>query len=460
MTNEFENLDKLFRKVTEGAEKSPPPYVWDKINSGLNHLHNRRKIRMLWLSAASFALLAAFGTGYFIALNRVKQPAVAVRQEAATLQPSVAPEKFQEEVLKTTPSAPGIVLKTVKPEKKAGLFQEKNTTVNTTGNQTPVVTSQQFTEQKEYLQNQPVKVFENQNIIAENLSLVHDSINEKTEIKNADKLFEPEKKNRSGRIRITAYGTPVLAYRNISNSGSNLYTLYNTVDYSLAENSAKDDRSYYNTIESPLIAFSGGMNVEFRLSNRISLTSGLHYGQYGQKNQEIFIYDDEMNAVNSIINSSAGDIQLNTTAASLQNDLREPSYLVEKDHYGTSIYMSPSQLSTRFSFLEIPVSVRYFLSGKSDMFYGNIGIAPAVLTSNVAILEGTHDKSIGSTQQIKPLNFTGFAGFGFNYSVLEEKLKFNIEPQFRYMLSPVSSVGYIRHHPYTFGLQTGLTYSF
>lgn len=74
MQNYNKNIDKLFRDKLNDFEADVPSFVWDNITEKLD---NKKRIRALYYIsgiAASVLILIAFGAGYLLTQNTMKQP--------------------------------------------------------------------------------------------------------------------------------------------------------------------------------------------------------------------------------------------------------------------------------------------------------------------------------------------------------------------------------------------------
>jgi hypothetical protein len=67
--------------------------------------------------------------------------------------------------------------------------------------------------------------------------------------------------------------------------------------------------------------------------------------------------------------------------------------------------------------------------------------------------------SIGKTEGLSQINFSSSIGLGFEYSI-SEKISLNLEPTFRYYLTPIGGLVGSSVHPYSFGVFSGLSYKF
>jgi len=69
LNNSKDNIGKLFRDAVEGFDEDLPSRVWDNVNCKLKK-DNKRKKTIFYLSvAASIAVIIAFSSGYYMALN-------------------------------------------------------------------------------------------------------------------------------------------------------------------------------------------------------------------------------------------------------------------------------------------------------------------------------------------------------------------------------------------------------
>jgi hypothetical protein len=67
--------------------------------------------------------------------------------------------------------------------------------------------------------------------------------------------------------------------------------------------------------------------------------------------------------------------------------------------------------------------------------------------------------SIGKTDGLSNVNFSSSLGLGFEYN-FSGKISLNLEPTFRYYLTPLGGLVGSSIHPYSFGVFSGLSYKF
>ena len=119
-----------------------------------------------------------------------------------------------------------------------------------------------------------------------------------------------------------------------------------------------------------------------------------------------------------------------------------------------------NSLFQNFSYIEMPVILRYKLIDKSVDFNLIGGLSYNLLVNNSVhtVIDGSK-YTIGKTAGLNPFMVSSSMGMGIEYS-LSEKFSLNLEPTFRYYLNPFGEIPGLRIHPYSFGVFSGLSYKF
>jgi hypothetical protein len=68
-------------------------------------------------------------------------------------------------------------------------------------------------------------------------------------------------------------------------------------------------------------------------------------------------------------------------------------------------------------------------------------------------------EEIGDVEYVKSVNYSGNAGLGFIYAIAKN-FSLSLEPRFRYYLNSINTSLLPPTRPYTFGIMTGVNYSF
>lgn len=236
-------------------------------------------------------------------------------------------------------------------------------------------------------------------------------------------------------------------------------------------NSGSDELSkQLMTSEQAQISYSGGVAFSYKISKRFSVQSGLYYASLGQK----------VDGINSFggfkqFNNTKGDhyFEVLTTAGTIHSDNPDVFLNAEgTDRISTSFtndFFDPdkaslpylnSSLNQNFRYLELPVVLRYKVVDKmiGINLIGGLSYNLLVHNSVYTTIDGNR-YFIGDTKGLNPLTLSSSLGMGMEYN-FSDKLSLNLEPTFRYYLSPfsVSTGSYI--HPYSFGIFSGVSYKF
>ena len=222
--------------------------------------------------------------------------------------------------------------------------------------------------------------------------------------------------------------------------------------------------------EQSSLSYSGGVAVTYKISKRLSVQSGLYYSSMGQEVDGInsfggfqkYVYTKgdrsfEVRTTSGTVYTNNPDVFLiaaspdNRVISNITNDVFDPKK--------ASLLPLSNTLRQNFSYLELPVVLRYRIIDKSiDInLIGGLSYNMLVNNSVFAIVDGAR-YSIGKTEGINPVSFSSSIGMGMEYN-FSSKLSLNLEPTFRYYLNPFIQDGSIMH-PYSFGIFSGFSYKF
>jgi len=218
--------------------------------------------------------------------------------------------------------------------------------------------------------------------------------------------------------------------------------------------------SFSDNPKNPGINLSYGVNVGYRITERLTLRSGLH---------------------NSVMNYSTGDITYTVTTqnetASTQigstgnstsiivYDRFNPADLSEVDDVrkefagGSQTSAFDGEINQRLSYAEVPVEMSYRLMDSKFRLSVIGGFSTLFIQENeIIITDGDNRVSLGQDPTFNDLNFSLNTGLGVAYD-LTEYLGLRVEPQFKYQLRAQNN-NQADFRPFTIGLQTGLFYRF
>ena len=119
-----------------------------------------------------------------------------------------------------------------------------------------------------------------------------------------------------------------------------------------------------------------------------------------------------------------------------------------------------SDIQQVFRYLEMPVVLRYKVIDRKLGLNLSGGVAYGLLVDNAAYTgEGSDLIRVGHTEGINMHNISSQLGLGMEYD-LSRKITFNLEPVFRYYMTPLSDITGSLYKPYSLGFWSGFSFKF
>jgi hypothetical protein len=438
MADRSKYVDIFFRNGLKEFEVLPPPDVWENIQPVLRK--KERSLNLYRLVAVATILISLSGFSYWITSqisDDFRGPAISLNQESipdgsylarnntVMIQPvriPIAISRNTETIIANEPRSEEInSLKIVTPALLSVLLNE-----NKAGRSIkPVFSYSEISMKAKYSGIE-------QNIMPD-LSKV-------TEKQNAG----------INRWSLSAMASP------------NYYSSFNS-----GKSQASSDLS---NAEKSLVSYSGGMEVSYKLNKRVSIQSGLFYSSIGKEVTGIGAFSGFNKYYNAKGGSEFSVQTSNGTIVATNSDiyLRDNVASRVTTRYSAEVF-DPSKanlayidnsINQSFNYLEIPVMFKYkAIDRKIDVtLVGGLSYNMLVGNSAYANVDGVK-YSIGKTEGLSPVNFSSSVGLGFEYD-LSRKISFNLEPTFRYYLTPLNDMAGSSGHPFGFGVFTGLSYKF
>jgi hypothetical protein len=223
--------------------------------------------------------------------------------------------------------------------------------------------------------------------------------------------------------------------------------------------------------EKPVISYTGGVSLAYKVSRRFTVQSGVYYSSIGQNIPGISSYSGfsehdytkgdrnfDVLTVNGTIYTRNGDVFLTDRIEADRVLTRYTSDVI--DPVKAELDYVNDYLRQNFSYLEFPVLVRYKLIDKTFDLNLVGGVSSNFLVGNSVYTPVNGGKfEIGETDGLNPVTFSSSVGMGMEYN-LSGNLSLNLEPTFRYYINPFSSMPGMKIHPYSFGVFSGITYKF
>lgn len=465
MGKNLTDIDKVFRKQLKNYTQAAPENMWGNIEQVLNKKNNSRKISLYKIAAAVIAF-AIVGSGLFYisnSLNRIDNSQVIVQnniqKETSNSISSSTEEKVVTVVDKDLKKFDANVNRKAVASKIETVETPKVVKVNLVADKMNLNTEEQKINklaQKQIListKNIELAIVDNrkQNIKSylKTLPDIYSSyaLNEAIEVE----------KTKNNKWFVGGEFTPLYSYRNITETQG----VYN--------------KDFYNSSESPIMSYTGGLNMQYKAISRLTIQAGVYYTTMGQSLDYLSVYansaynmvvdeykDRLMNSYT--IENSSGDLSFNSSHVIIDEKL------VRVNNHSNSKRLADvsdpifneldAKIQQSFQYVEIPVVFRYTLINKNiDLnIIGGFG-ANLLIGNDVYINYAGKKEVIGETAGVNPVNYNGTVGIGIEYP-LNDNINIRLEPSVKYYLNELNSNSLIESHPYSIGIYTGINYSF
>jgi hypothetical protein len=216
-------------------------------------------------------------------------------------------------------------------------------------------------------------------------------------------------------------------------------------------------------------AYSTGVTVGYKISDRLTIQSGIGMASIGQTISDVNVYAglSDFYAVKSSylysVETASGTILAGNTDLYLTDSRDRVGTLVQGNLADPSKYeltQVGSDIQQVFRYLEMPVVLRYKVIDRKLGLNLSGGVAYGLLIDNAAYTgEGSDLIRVGHTEGINLHNISSQLGLGMEYS-LTRKITFNLEPVFRYYMTPLSDISGSLYKPYSLGFWSGFSLKF
>jgi hypothetical protein len=440
MNEKGANIDLVFRNGLKDFEVLPPQEVWDNIHPVI-----KRKQRSFILIRTA-ALIAVLLTLSFLAYRWSREVSAGLDSNVMALTEEVASSGIPQSIDKPF----NVVVKENKSLKNLSKILNENIPDNDIGSENAETSSPKVA----YLQGKNgLSVNKTEYLHRPLLASLNSS--QKKSFENIEPaqpfLTENLTLNSTDRWSIAAMASPT--YYSMFSSGSDVTS------------------KQLKASEQPLISYSGGVAFSYKINKRFSIQSGLYYSSLGQQVDGINSFSGFQNYSYTKGNRNFEVLTTNGTLYTNNSDVflsaNGPGERILTNY--TSDVFNPEKASLQyinntlrqnFSYLELPIVLRYKVVDKMIDFSLIGGVSYSLLVSNsvYTMLDGSK-YSIGKTDGLNPISLSSSLGMGMEYN-FSDNLSLNLEPTFRYYLNPFNEVTGLKIHPYSFGIFSGLSYKF
>lgn len=397
------NIDRLFQENLKDFEVLPPAEAWDSIENRLIPRTNKRGLPF-WLKlssiAAVFVLFFSAGTIYFLPKNNLSK------------------NFFHRQTANKEISNQKDSTITITVEEKLKEMQK-------------VVSA---------LSKELAEIEHNNNFTAK---AEEKSTKQTAFTQNSEKSFLfKDAKN----LPLSNFAKKEVSKKEITESKFSVATIFAPIYFNSFGDGSGVDAQFKDNPTSGNSSYSYGVKVAYQLTNKFSLQSGVNLINLGLTTNNIYVTPGI--AIVGFSNLSANPLMARSADIST---LKENALNADNASGGS--------LNQVFGYVEIPVEVKYSVT--DGKFGINLvgGFSTLLLNRDEVFVEtNSFSQSLGSSNNLRPINFSGNIGLDVDYSIYKN-LFINVSPMFKVQTSTFSkNSGSIQ--PYYLGVYTGLNYKF
>lgn len=475
---EKKNIDRLFQEKFKDYEVFPDTSVWENIEKRLSK-KKKRRIVPLWfqIGGAAAVLLLLISTGFWFynrqeTTENPKENTVTKTGKGNKIKEG---EKIKDKKL-STPTDNSVITyqKTNEKQQENDVLKgtqqyklTKNNRTTTTSKKTRPVLESTIAEtahtnnknkeagsqaDKNSKALQTSAELQKSEALAANTKT--DSIAAKT---TSDKtsiaaIITPEEKQKKVAIQeeIEKNKLPETVAKNTNkwSVGSTVAPVYynsfgngSPIDPALANNNKNGDGS-----------ISYGLKVNYKLSDKFSLQSGINNLELGYTTENVttLVSSSLLAGTNTNIETNVNGVVIAAVSTVSQNS----DALSQRASFDLS-----GSLGQSLSYVEIPLEIKYNMLQKKLGVNVIGGISTYFLYQNkVSITTFGKTTTLGEASNINAMNFSGNLGLDFDYNI-SKKLYINVSPMFKYQFNTFSkNAGGFK--PYYLGIYTGVNFRF
>ncbi|RLD81518.1 MAG: hypothetical protein DRJ07_09190 [Bacteroidetes bacterium] len=453
-------IDDLFNDFLHDYEEEVPSFVWNNLESELKAKNRLHVLYYVKAVAASVAMLITFGLGYFVSdidLNK-NNKAKTLQQEKNKLFSSEnsRPSSDSLERVETDKLPDESVVKKQKEDlykyaielkESDFMFQIANYEKIRIYDTNQLYRKYQFID--EIFTSKFDALEENQKLIVNN-----SSDRKSNQLLTDTLLLEEENlhdggfllKNDNKKVSAWSFGTK---FSPVFSMGDNASQESSNVNNDGIKSAVRSDQPDVNSEEKPLTSYSGGVNVNYHLSKRFSIESGVFYAQKRQGTDNLIgSQDSEFGRDELTVYTPTGTRSI--------DPINNGSVL--RSSYSTTYYTLNANFISNAEYIELPLIIRYKLIDQKVSLDVMSGFSTNFLVNNSSsILLQDQELWSGENENMNTILYGATVGLGVNYNFYQN-FAFNLEPTFKYSMLPENSV--FRKYPYSFAVFAGFSYRF
>src|ERR1035437_6384300 len=482
MEREIHHIDEYFNEGLENIEVNPPEEVWNNITKELDR---KRRVRLftIWTGmAAGLALLVSLGI-YFANNTNVK-PQLTGNSKATLNTHQNSDHTNAKTVISEPSNNAGSHSKAKINEQDAHASGTNVTEISTPveiKSISPVIidTDNNLTAKSAFDENRPL--VKDENSASEQLNLIN-THKIKLENKIPSSLLAP-KQTEPVKIANIDFSEPTLQPTLSDKPKTKHWSMEGQVapQYSYRNISAVSgngpNSNVYNKSEDALVAYVGGIKVNYETSKRLSFQTGIFYSVMGQTMNKVYGVKEQSGMSTYAatqksaywLNNSLGPVAINgSEQVSTQNQSISSTDAIYSSIYvnkasgnvltaldassNQGVLVENAQIIQQLKFIEIPVLARYKIIDRKLGCNLIGGVSTNVLVNSDVLLKQNGSKqNIGETTNLQKINYSGTVGIGLNYRWFKN-INLTLEPTYKYYLNSISLNENMKVHLYAFGI--------
>jgi len=235
---------------------------------------------------------------------------------------------------------------------------------------------------------------------------------------------------------------------------------FGPVFYNSIDGGSSIDPSFADNSQSGDVNFAYGVQVSYAINDRLSLRSGVSNVDLGYTTGGVELATGPVDIALSTVDYGGRGVVLSAYDRGTLNNLPPPSG--ENDPFARLNPKSTSgnaEIIQNLSYYEVPMELKYALLTRRFGVNMIGGFSTLFLGSNeISVRDGGFREVLGEANNLNSVSFSTNVGLGFDYKI-SKRIKFNVEPMFKYQLNPYSDSS-VDFKPYYFGIYSGLSFKF
>jgi len=207
--------------------------------------------------------------------------------------------------------------------------------------------------------------------------------------------------------------------------------------------------------EQAITTFTSGLNVNFKISKRWSVQSGLYYSKRKQISKDLTSSSSFSNENQISVFTPVGNKIIDKPIENINDIENEDIILRNREEI---FYSSDMDYVSNFKYIELPIVFKFKIIDRKIDLELLSGISTNFLVgNNASIMIEEKELWKGVNEDISPLLYDATFGFGLNYNFYKN-FNFSLEPTFKYNI--VKQNANIQNYPYSFAVFAGFSYTF